>query len=358
MLDHYVTLGRSGLRVSPLCLGTMTFGQDLGWGADPETCRGLFDHYVASGGNFVDTANCYTFGHAEAMIGEFVTGSSSRRDALVLATKFAMNLYAGDPNGGGASRKAIMQQCENSLRRLGTDYIDLYWIHCWDEFTPIEETMLALDNLVRSGKVRYIGFSDAPAWKVAQSQTLALMRGWSPLIALQVPYSLLQRSVEAEFLPMAKDLGLGVLPWAPLAGGALSGKYDREKPLSSSDRGELGYSFGEREWNLIEAMREIAGRRETTVSTIALSWVVGQPMVTSPIIGVRIMPQLLDNIAALGVKLTDDERRELDELTSPHLPFPNALLKSTPSLMHAGATVNGVSSVLRAITPGRDEQRH
>ena len=226
-LDHYVTLGRSGLRVSPLCLGAMTFGEDLGWGSSVEESQQIIDRFIELGGNFIDTANFYTKGHSEKILGDHVGRHSARRDRLVLATKFSGNLYPGDPNGGGSSRKSIIGACENSLRRLQTDYIDLYWLHMNDRFTPIEETLRALDDLVASGKVRYIGFSDTPAWRAAQAQTIAHFSGWAPLVSLQIEYSLLERTVEGELIPMAQDMGLGVTPWGPLKSGALSGKYTR-----------------------------------------------------------------------------------------------------------------------------------
>jgi len=218
-LDHYITLGRSGLRVSPLCLGAMTFGEDWGWGSTVEASQEILDRYIARGGNFIDTANGYTKGHSETIIGDHVGRHAARRDRLVIATKFTTNMYRGDPNGGGASRKAIIAQCEQSLRRLQTTYIDLYWLHVWDANTPVDETLRALDDLVRDGKVRFIGFSDTPAWKCAQAQTIAQLRGWSPLVALQIEYSLLERTVEGELIPMARELGMGVTPWSPLAGG-------------------------------------------------------------------------------------------------------------------------------------------
>jgi aryl-alcohol dehydrogenase-like predicted oxidoreductase len=226
-LNQYLTLGRSGLRVSPFCLGGMTFGNDLGWGSDVNESEAVLSRYLEAGGNFIDTANSYTRGHSEKIIGDYFAEKKGKRDRVVLATKFFFNLFAGDPNGGGAGRKGIIAQCEESLRRLQTDYIDLYYLHNWDRFTPVEETMRALDDLVTSGKIRYLGFSDAPAWKVAQAQTIAHFRGWAPLIALQIEYSLMERTVEGELMPMAEELGLGVLPWSPLKMGALSGKYTR-----------------------------------------------------------------------------------------------------------------------------------
>lgn len=205
-LSDYVTLGQSGLRVSPLCLGAMTFGEDWNWGSSVAESEAVMACYFEKGGNFLDTANVYTKGHSEKIIGDFIGSDPSRRDRIVIATKFFGNLYPGDPNAGGAGRKSIVAACEQSLRRLQTDYIDLYWMHNWDKFTPIDETMRALDDLVRGGKVRYIGFSDTPAWKVAQAQMLAQFHGWAPLVALQIEYSLLERTVEGELIPMGAAL--------------------------------------------------------------------------------------------------------------------------------------------------------
>ncbi|MEE7548270.1 aldo/keto reductase, partial [Xanthomonas sp. Kuri4-1] len=224
-LDHYRLLGRSGLRVSPLALGTMTFGTGWGWGADDAEAARLFDRYLELGGNFVDTANTYTDGHAETLVGRFVAG---RRDRLVIASKYTLNPFPGDPNGGGNHRKNLLQSVEASLRRLGTDYLDLLYLHIWDETTPVDEVMRGFDDLVSAGKIVYAGISDTPAWQVARMQTLADLRGWAPLVALQIEYSLAQRTVEAELVPMADALGLGVLAWSPLAMGILTGKYTRQ----------------------------------------------------------------------------------------------------------------------------------
>jgi aryl-alcohol dehydrogenase-like predicted oxidoreductase len=233
-LDHYVTLGRSGLRVSPLCLGAMTFGEDLGWGSSVEESEAIIDRYIELGGNFIDTANVYTKGHSEKIIGDHVGKERPKRNRLVIATKFSSNLHVGDPNGGGSNRKSIISACEESLRRLQTDYIDLYWLHNWDKHTPIEETMAALKDLVRAGKVRYLGVSDTPAWKVSQAQTIAQFRGWAPFIGLQIEYSLLERTVEGELIPMARELGLGVTPWSPLKGGVSAASTRVRTPVRSS----------------------------------------------------------------------------------------------------------------------------
>ncbi|HLY57659.1 MAG TPA: aldo/keto reductase, partial [Stellaceae bacterium] len=233
-LNHYVTLGRSGLCVSPFCLGTMTFGEEWGFGSDPKSSIAILDHYMDRGGNFIDTANIYNGGHSERILGEHFGRDPEKRQRAVIATKYSANLHPGDPNGGGARRKSIIAACDASLKRLQTDYIDLYWQHWDDLFTPVDEVMRALDDLVSSGKVRYIGFSDTPAWKVATAQVTAQFRGWAPLIALQIEYSLLERTVEGELIPMAQAMGLGVTPWSPLRSGVLSGKYSRNNMTAES----------------------------------------------------------------------------------------------------------------------------
>lgn len=272
-LDRYVTLGRSGLRVSPFCLGAMTFGEDLGWGSSVEESQGIIDRYIELGGNFIDTANFYTKSHSEKIIGDHIGRHSARRDRLVIATKFSGNLYPGDPNAGGSGRKAIVAACDNSLRRLQTDYIDLYWLHNWDVHTPIEETMSALEDLVRAGKVRYLGVSDTPAWKIAQANVMAHFRGWSEFIGLQIEYSLLERSVEQELVPLALEFGLGITPWSPLKSGALSGKYTRANAgQAKSDRGfHADAFFSEKTFAIVDELERIAEDHETSVARVALS---------------------------------------------------------------------------------------
>src|SRR6186997_96826 len=206
-LSEYVTLGHSGLRVSRFCLGAMTFGEDWGWGSSVAESEAIIACFLERGGNFIDTANVYTKGHSEQILGDCIGRDRGTRDRMVIATKFFGNLFPGDPNGGGAGRKTIVESCEQSLRRLKTDYVDLYWMHFWDPNTPIDETMRALDDLVRAGKVRYIGVSDTPAWKVAQANLLSQFHGWSPFIGLQVEYSLVERTIEGELVPMALELG-------------------------------------------------------------------------------------------------------------------------------------------------------
>jgi aryl-alcohol dehydrogenase-like predicted oxidoreductase len=342
-LDHYITLGRSGLRVSPLCLGAMTFGEDLGWGTNVKDSEQIIDRFVELGGNFIDTANFYTKGHSEKILGDHVGRHKDKRDRLVIATKFSGNLYPGDPNAGGSNRKSIVSACEHSLRRLQTDYIDLYWLHNWDANTPIEETMAALEDLVRSGKVRYIGVSDTPAWKVAEANVTARFRGWSAFIGLQIEYSLLERTVEQELMPMARELGLGVTPWSPLKSGLLSGKYKRDTPKSKDGRGAfMGHLLNERTFALIDELEKIAKAHDSTVARVALAWLQAQPGVTSTIIGARRMAQLEDNVKALDVKLTATELAHLDEKTKPTLGFPANMQPLFPAIHNGGTTVNGI----------------
>ena len=344
-LNHYVTLGRSGLRVSPLCLGAMTFGEDAGWGSSVNESQQILDNFIAAGGNFIDTANGYTFGHSEKIIGDHIGRNPSRRDRLVLATKFSSNLYLGDPNGGGSGRKAIINQCENSLRRLQTDYIDLYWLHNWDVNTPIEETMAALEDMIRTGKVRYIGVSDTPAWKVVEANITARFRGWSQFIGLQIEYSLLQRSVEAELVPMAQELGLGITPWSPLKSGALSGKYTRASDGDhKADRGAMIAPYlNERTYTLVDELEKIAKAHDSSVARVALAWVRQKPGVTSTIIGARRMSQLEDNLKSLETTLSADEIAHLDSLTKPELPFPQSMQPIFPAIHNGGTTINGVA---------------
>src|SRR6202046_3186935 len=345
-LNHYVTLGRSGLRVSPFCLGTMTFGEDLGWGTSVEESQRILDRYIELGGNFIDTANFYTKSNSEKTIGDHVGRHPSRRERLVIATKFSGNLYPGDPNGGGSGRKSLINACENSLRRLQTDYIDLYWLHIWDANTPIEETMAALDDLVAAGKVRYIGVSDTPAWKIVEANLIARFRGWSSFIGLQVEYSLLERTVEQDLVPMAAEFGLGITPWSPLKSGVLSGKYTRESSgRHKADRGALVDSFlNDKTYALIDELEVIAKAHQTNVASVALAWVHAQSGVASVIIGARRLSQLDDNIRAVDVNLTVDELDRLDALTTPRFGFPNNMLEMAPGILNGGTTVNGVSA--------------
>ena len=302
--------------------------------------------YFERGGNFLDTANGYTGGHSERIIGNFIAHDRTRRDEIVIATKFFSNQSRRNPNGGGASRKAVIASCEQSLRRLRTDYIDLYWMHVWDRFTPIEETMRALDDLVRAGKVRYIGFSDTPAWKVAQAQTTGLFRGWTPLVALQIEYSLLERTVEGELMPMAAEMGLGVTPWSPIAGGVLSGKFRREDAnTAASDRGvRVLARLTERTFTILDEVKRVAAALGTTPAAVALAWVQARPGVVSTIIGARRLDQLDANLAALDLRLSPEHVQALDAVSAPVLGFPMTFLGGAVNFMHNGLTVNGVPS--------------
>ena len=312
------------------------------------------------GGDFLDTANVYTKGHSEKIIGDHIGRHARRRHHLVIATKFFGNMSAGDPNAGGSSRKSIHVSCEESLRRLQTDYIDLYWMHAWDSTTPIDETMRALDDLVRAGKVRYIRFSDTPAWKVAQAQVTAEFRGWIPLVALQIEYSLLERTVEGELIPMAREMGLGVTPWSPLKGGVLSGKYTRENAgQKNPDRGErVTQALDERAYATIDVLSEIAKEIGSTPAQVALKWVQGQPGVASTIIGARTLDQLEDNLAGLNLRLEEEHWKSLAEVSEPQLNFPAAFLQMARNFSYGGATINGQESVPLPQLPQNDEDMY
>jgi aryl-alcohol dehydrogenase-like predicted oxidoreductase len=342
-LDHFVTLGRSGLKVSPLCLGAMTFGEEFQFGATPADSTAILQRYLELGGNFVDTANIYNRGHSEEIIGDFLLSKPALRKKIVLATKFSANMHAGNPNTGGGNRGAILLACEESLRRLRTDYIDLYWQHWFDPFTPADETMRALEDLVRAGKVRYIGFSDNPAWRVAQAQTLALMRGWAPLIALQIEYNLLERTVEGELIPAAQEFGLGVTPWSPLRSGFLSGKYTRSN-TSGESAGRammIKRNLHEAAFKVLDVLFEVARQANTTPARAAIAWVLGRPGVASPIVGARTMAQLEDNLAALAVQLTAGQRTALDQVSRPALSFPHDMAQAAATQSYGGLTING-----------------
>jgi aryl-alcohol dehydrogenase-like predicted oxidoreductase len=343
-LTDFRTLGRTGLRVSPLALGTMTFG-DPSWGADAATSAEILARYLDAGGNFIDTANRYMDGASETVIGEYLAKQPGLRDRLVIASKFALTMDPSDPNNGGTSRKAIRYHVHESLTRLGTDYLDLYWQHNWDRHTPLEETISTLDDLVREGKVRYVGLSDTPAWAVARMATLAEWRGWTPVAAVQLEYNLLERTSEGELFGAARELGLGVLPWSPLANGLLTGKYTRENPSpAGAGRGMfVGRHLNERTWRLVDALGRIAVGHDISTAAVALAWVRQQPLVTATIIGARTVDQLTANLASLAVTLTPAERAELDELSAPELNFPVPFLRDFGVPAQQGSTViNGV----------------
>jgi aryl-alcohol dehydrogenase-like predicted oxidoreductase len=323
-LTDYVTLGRSGLRVSPLSLGTMTFGTEWGWGNEEAQAREIFDRYIELGGNFVDTANGYTQGNSERMVGKFIS-DKKLRDRVVLATKFTFNTDQGNPNAGGNGRKNVYFSLEASLKRLQTDYVDLYWLHAWDLVTPVEEVLATLNDLMREGKIRYFGFSDTPAWYVARAQTLAEKEGKDGLIALQLEYSLLERTIEREHIPAAQELGIGVCPWSPLGGGFLTGKYKREgnsgkgegRLEKMKDGGNPAFNkFNERNWKINDVLVEVAKKINKPVAQVALNWVITQPGVTSTIIGATKISQLNDNLAAADIHIPPELSKRLDEVSA------------------------------------------
>ncbi|MEU4523405.1 aldo/keto reductase [Amycolatopsis sp. NPDC024027] len=347
-LDHYVTLGRSGLRVSPFALGAMTFGEDPGGaGCGVEESEKILATYLDLGGNFVDTANFYTNGHSEKILGDFFAARPGHRARVVLASKFFGNLFPGDPNGGGAGRASIIAQLDETLRRLRTDHLDLYWLHNWDRRTPIEETMRALDDLVRAGKIRYVGFSNTPAWVTAQAQATALLRGWTPLIALQVEYSLLARTVEGELAPFALDQGMALVPWSPLKNGFLSGKYRRGAPAPESARAAFVGGPSEAEFAVLDAVAAIAGEIGSTSAAVSLAWLRARRGTVVPIIGARRLEHLTGNLAALEVTLTPAQLARLDEVSAPTLDYPAPMHGAQRAMLQfAGATVDGEPSTV------------
>ncbi len=319
-MDEYTTLGRSGLIVSPFCLGTMTFGNDR-WGSSDEESRRIFDRYVEEGGNFLDCADGYAEGKSEEVLGRFIA-ESKLRDKMVLATKFTFAAQEGNPNSGGNGRKNIYRALEGSLRRLKTDFVDLYWMHVWDMITPVQEVVETLSTLVRAGKIRYYGFSDVPAWYAARAVTLAQERGLEPPIALQLEYSLVERSIEREHIPAARELGLGICPWSPLASGFLTGKYTREGASSSQgsrlhvlkdSNNPVFNKFTEQNWKVLDALQEVAKQLGRSPAQVALNWVATQPGVTSTIIGATKLKQLEDNLAALSFEIPPELRQKLNE---------------------------------------------
>lgn len=344
-LSKYYLLGRSGLRVSPLCLGTMTFGTDWGWGSEESAARQIFHRYLDAGGNFVDTADLYTGGKSEEMIGKFLQESGTR-DRVVVATKFTFNAHPGDPNAGGNGRKHILEAVHGSLKRLQTDYIDLYWLHAWDTMTPAEEVMQTLDTLVRSGKVRYIGLSDVPAWYAARCQTLAEAHGRERLCALQLEYSLAMRNIEFEYVDAAQTLGMGICPWSPLASGLLSGKYRRGAEKDAGGRlavtagsGNPAFEkFSERNWAIVDELVAVAKELGRSPAQVALNWITRRPAVTSTIIGATKLGQLDDNLQALSFEIPAELSARLEAASRPTREFPYIFFDSHLQGMISGGT--------------------
>lgn len=322
-------LGNTGLRVSELCLGTMTFARE----ADEETSLRMIERFIEAGGNFIDTANVYTVGRAEEIVGKALKG---RRHNFIIATKVRFRMGPG-PNDVGLSRKHIMEGCEASLRRLQTDYIDLYQAHCWDPYTPLEETLAAFDDLVHAGKVRYVGVSNFTGWQLMKALWLSDKHGWARFVCLQPRYNLVDRQAERELLPICREEGLGVIPWSPLGGGFLSGKYERNKPMPQDARiagaqphwpEAMERQGTERAWCTLEVVRQIAKQRGKSPSQVALAWLLAQPDITAPILGARTLEQLEDNLGCVGWNLTDEELKRLDQVSALEDTYPYHFIQS------------------------------
>src|SRR5713226_263319 len=322
----YRLLGKSGLRVSEAALGTMTFGDEWGWGSPKAEAQKVYETYREAGGNFIDTANFYTNGTSETFLGEFMQG---HRESVVLATKYSNAAPGNDPNAAGNHRKNMMQAVEASLKRLQTDYIDLYWVHIWDGITPVEEVMRGLDDLVRRGKVLYVGISDAPAWWVAQANTLAELRGWTKFIGLQIEYSLIERTVERELIPMAKALHTGVVAWSPLAGGVLTGKYhgqgNAEGARMNDEARKALLPEEQRAVPIISALKSVSEQAGRSMAQVALAWLRHRTVPVIPIIGARKVSQLQDNLASLDMELSAEQLKSLDGASRIELGFPQSI---------------------------------
>jgi aryl-alcohol dehydrogenase-like predicted oxidoreductase len=325
---RYKLLGKSGLRVSELCLGTMTFGEEWGWGADRKESHKMYDVYREAGGNFIDTANRYTEGTSEKFVGEFIADC---REEIVLATKYTLFMKHGDPNSAGNHRKNMVQALENSLRRLKTEYIDLYWVHAWDGMTPVEEIMRGLDDLVRAGKILYIGISDTPAWVVSQANTLASLRGWTQFVALQIEHSLIQRTVERELLPMAKAFDMAVTPWGAIGGGILTGKYSkRDKQESSTHRYQGSDSMGrlnDLHLEIADEVVKLAKQIDCSPAQVAINWALQHHEQSIPIVGARTVEQLKDNLDSMNHSLSSDQQEHLNTISQIEKGFPHDFLE-------------------------------
>jgi len=313
----YKLLGRSGLKVSELCLGTMGFGTENGWGADKQTSFAIMETYAEAGGNFLDTANLYKNGTSEKIIGEYL--ASHDREYFVVATKYSLKDNLTNPNASGNNRKNMMRSVEESLRRLKTDFIDLFYLHIWDDLTPIDEVLRGMDDLVRQGKVNYVAISDTPAWVIAKGNTMAELMGWSQMVALQVEYSLIQRTPERELIPMAKHFGMTVTPWAPLGGGTLTGKYLR------GEQGRVKADSKRRNDKAVEITKEvisIADELGVSPGNVALKWTMQQDFHCIPIVGATKLDQLKDNLKTVDVTLSGDQLKRLSDASAIELGFP------------------------------------
>jgi aryl-alcohol dehydrogenase-like predicted oxidoreductase len=338
---RYKLLGRSGLRVSELCLGTMTFGEAWGWGASRSECQRMFDLFAESGGNFIDTSINYTAGDSETILGELLQAD---RDHFVVATKYTLTHRDDtDPNGGGNSRKNMMKSIERSLKRLQTDHVDLYYLHMWDYMTPVEEVIRGLDDLVRQGKVLYVAFSDTPDWIVAEANARAQLMGWSRFVAMQIPYSLLDRAVERAILPMARHWDMAVLPWGLLEAGILTGKFLRQtSDPTRIDPEKLDLS--EKAQNVVREVQKVSEETGRPMSQVAINWVRQQQDEAQiiPILGARRLEQLQDNLAVLEWELNDEQRKRLEEVSAIDLGFPHNFLEGNPYVF--GATFDKIDN--------------
>src|ERR1700730_2386058 len=328
---RYYLLGKSGLRVSELAFGAMSFGTDWGWGTEIKEARKMLDLYIDNGGNFVDTANFYTNGSSEKMLGELL---GEKRQQIVLSTKHTVSTHPGDPNGGGNHRKSMVRSVETSLQRLKTDYIDLLYLHIWDGTTPVEEIFRAMDDLVSAGKVLYVGISDTPAWQISRMQAIADLRGWSPLIALQIEYNLIERTTERDLIPMASEMGLGVVTFSPLSSGLLSGKYSREDFLSKSGsaagnsgtrKNTLEYlgKFTERNMEIVDEVKKVASEVQKSPAQVALAWLLPKSAVTPVLLGASKIEQLENNLGSLNTHLSSDQIKRLDDMSRIAMGFPH-----------------------------------
>jgi aryl-alcohol dehydrogenase-like predicted oxidoreductase len=302
----------------------MTFGTEWGWGADETESRNIFDAYVERGGNFLDTANRYTEGTSERWLGKFVHDD---RERFVIATKYTMRTRKGEPNAAGNHRKSMRESLDASLKRLGLDYIDLYWVHAWDFLTPVDEVMRALDDAVAAGKILYVGVSDTPAWIVSQANTMAALRGWTPFVGLQIEYSLVQRTVERDLIPMAQALGLAVLAWAPLGAGVLSGKYhDKSAKTSTGEKGRItpgGPRLTDRNLAIASELSRVAQEIGRPPSQVAINWLRQRSGTVIPILGARKAAQITENLGALDFELAPEHLARLDEISKIELGFPH-----------------------------------
>jgi aryl-alcohol dehydrogenase-like predicted oxidoreductase len=354
-MQNYAMLGRSGLRVSPLGLGTMTFGTEWGWGSAESVAREIFNLYLESGGNLFDTADLYTNGTSEELLGKFVR-ERGVRDRAVIATKFTFNPQPGNPNAGGNGRKNMLRAIEGSLKRLQTDYIDLYWVHAWDTFTPVEEVMSGLDSLVQSGKVRYIGLSDCPAWYVSRAQTLAELRGWEKIAAIQMEYNLTDRSIEFEYVPMVQELGIGINVWSPLAGGLLTGKHSK----ASLAEGRLKTAQGSgnpvfdritarpKNWEIVEVLNSVAREMGRPAAEVALNWITKRAGISSTLVGASKVEQLKSSLGALDFEIPAELSLKLEHVSAPEECTPYMFYgESMRGMVTGGATVTRENSWYR-----------